>query len=243
MPTALAMVVSPRAAGRRPKERRARFRATHPGVAWSGRDNYAFAGYALPGRARILGAMRIGGITVRAHPSWLVALALVTWSFWDRFDHDPRFTTTAALVMAVVTAALFFASVLAHELGHALEARFRRLPVGGITLFLFGGATEVPEGARRPLDEFVMVAVGPFVSLTLGCGFGLLATAADHTGLRPLAEVAGVLGWLNVGLAVFNVLPGSPLDGGRMLRAVAWRVTGDRHRAGVIAARAGQVLG
>jgi Zn-dependent protease/CBS domain-containing protein len=186
---------------------------------------------------------RIGGIDVRIHPSWLLAVAVVTWSFWDRFQHDPRFGGTAAFVMALAAAVLLFASVLAHELAHALEARFRGVPVGGITLFLFGGVTEMPVEARRPADEFAMVGVGPLTSLAVGCAFGLVATAAGHAGLGAVAEVCGVVGWLNVGLAVFNMLPGAPLDGGRLLRAVAWRITGDRDRAAYIAGRSGQVLG
>jgi Zn-dependent protease/CBS domain-containing protein len=187
--------------------------------------------------------VRIGGIAVRADASWLVAVALVTWSLWDRFDHDPRFGGSAAFPMALAAAALLFLSVVAHEVAHALEARSRGVPVGGITLFLFGGVTDMRAEARRPIDEFALTAVGPFTSLAVGCLFGLVATTADHLGLSGLAEVFGVVGWLNVGLAVFNLLPGAPLDGGRIVRAIAWKVTGDRHRAARIAAGAGQVLG
>lgn len=186
---------------------------------------------------------RIGGIAVRADASWLLAVALVTWSFWDRFERDPRFGGAAAFAMALAAAVLLFLSVLAHELAHAFEARFRGVPVGGITLFLFGGLTDMRAEARRPLDEFATVAVGPFTSLAVGCGFGLLATTADHAGLAGVAQVCGELGWLNVGLAVFNLLPGAPLDGGRILRAAAWKITGDRDKATRIAAGAGQVLG
>jgi Zn-dependent protease len=186
---------------------------------------------------------RVGGIAVRADPSWLVAVALVSWSFWDRFNRDPRFSATAAFVMALAADLLFFLSVLAHELGHAFEGRFRGMPVGGITLYFFGGATEMGDEARRPLDEFAAVAVGPFISLTVGCAFGLAAYFTGRAGLTEVAEVCGVLGWLNVGLAVFNILPGAPLDGGRIVRAVAWKITGDRQKATRIASRAGQVLG
>jgi Zn-dependent protease/CBS domain-containing protein len=186
---------------------------------------------------------RIGGVAIRADASWAIVVALVTWSFWDRFDHDRRFGGSAAFLMALATAALFFGSVLAHEVAHALEAQRRGVPVGGITLFLFGGATEMSMEARRPIDEFALTAVGPFTSLTLGAMFGLAATAADHAGLTGLAEIAGVLGWLNTGLAIFNLLPGAPLDGGRIVRALAWKLTGDRDRATAIAGGAGQVLG
>jgi Zn-dependent protease/CBS domain-containing protein len=185
----------------------------------------------------------IGGITVWADASWLIAVALVTWSFWDRFDHDRRFGGNAAFLMALAAAVLFFASILAHELAHGLEARSRGVPLGGITLFVFGGATEMQADARRPIDEFAVTAVGPFTSLTVGCLFGLLAVTAEHGGLAEAAEVFGVAGWLNVGLAAFNLLPGAPLDGGRIVRAVAWKLTGNRPRAVRIAARAGQGLG
>src|SRR5207237_5474096 len=124
--------------------------------------------------------------------------------------------------MALAAAALLLVSVLAHELAHGLEARYRGIPVGGITLFLFGGVTETLE-ARRPVDEFAMTAVGPFTSLAFGCGLGLVAVAADHAGLHSLAAVCGLVGWLNIGLAVFNLFPGAPLDGGRILRAIVWR--------------------
>ena len=186
---------------------------------------------------------RIGGLAVRVQPSWLLAVAFIAWSFWDRFDHDPRFAGTRAFLMALAAAVLLFGSVLAHELAHAFEARHRGVPVGGITLFLFGGFTEMQAEPRRPIDEFASVALGPFTSLTVGCAFGLLATAADHAGLAEVAAVSGLLGWLNVGLAIFNLLPGAPLDGGRIVRAIAWKITGDRNKATRIAATAGLVLG
>lgn len=186
---------------------------------------------------------QLGGIAVRADASWLVVVALVAWSFWARFNQDPRFGGSVAFLMALVAAVLFFGSVLAHEFAHALEARLRGLPVGGITLFLFGGVTEMRTEPRRPIDEFAVTAVGPFTSLTIGCLFGLLATAADSRELDEVAQVFGLVGWLNVGLTVFNLLPGAPLDGGRIVRAIAWKVTRNRHLAVRIAAGAGQVLG
>jgi Zn-dependent protease len=186
---------------------------------------------------------RIGGVEVRVGVSWLVVVALVTWSFWDRFDADPRFHGPTAFVMAVAAAVLLLSSVLAHELAHALEARYRGVPVAGITLFLFGGVTETSMEARRPVDEFALTAVGPFTSLATGAVLGLLGVTADRLGLDAAAAVFGVVGWLNVALAVFNLLPGAPLDGGRIVRAIAWRVTGDRVRATLIAAWAGRVVG
>ncbi len=115
--------------------------------------------------------------------------------------------------------------------------------MGGITLHLFGGTTAVASAARWPRDELALTVVGPYTSLVLASALGLVASAAGHLGLAEVAEVSGTLGWINLLLAVFNLLPGAPLDGGRILAAVVWGITGDRHRAGVVAARAGRVLG
>jgi Zn-dependent protease len=195
------------------------------------------------GGERGLSLGRIGGIEVRADASWFLVVALVTWSFWDRFDAEGRFAGVAAIVMAFAGAALFFGSILAHEIAHALEARHRGVPVARITLFLFGGATETNLEARRPVDDFALTAVGPFTSLAIGAALGLVATAADAANLIEVAAVCGLVGWLNVTLAVFNLLPGAPLDGGRILRSVVWRVTGDRYRASRVAAQSGRVIG
>ncbi|MFT5221936.1 MAG: hypothetical protein ACI867_000231, partial [Glaciecola sp.] len=113
----------------------------------------------------------------------------------------------------------------------------------GITLFLLGGVTEMQDDAKRPRDEFAIAAVGPFISLVTGALFGLLATMADLLLDAPALEhTLGLVGWLNVGLALFNLLPASPLDGGRVLRSMAWAVTGSRRKGIVVSARAGQLL-
>ena len=184
---------------------------------------------------------RIGGVDIRVDSSWLVIAFLVTWTFWVQFQRDRG--GAVALVMAVVGAALFFASVLVHELAHALEARHRGIEVRSITLYLFGGATETASEARRPGDEFAVTAVGPWSSLVLGCTFALLAYGADEAGLRAPGQVAGLLASVNLILAFFNLLPGAPLDGGRILDSIVWRVTGDHRRARRVATGAGRVLG
>lgn len=184
---------------------------------------------------------RIRGIEIRAQGSWFAVVALITWSFWARFTAQ-GFGGTEALAMAAGGAVLFAASLLAHELAHALEGLHRGIPVRNITLFLFGGVTAIGE-PRRPQDQFALTVVGPFTSLALGATFGILATAAGRAGWTAVAETVGMIGWLNVGLAAFNLLPGAPLDGGRIVRAIAWRITGDPFRATRIAAQAGRVLG
>src|ERR671919_426275 len=160
---------------------------------------------------------RIAGIELRIDTSWVLIALLITYSLYlqlvDRFE---QLAPGAAIGLAVVFALLFFGSVLAHEFAHALVARSRGIPVRGITLFLFGGATHAKVESKGPRDEFLISVVGPLSSLALGVvfyGLGLLGLpAAVAGGLRYLGFVNGLL-------AVFNLLPGFPLDGGRVLRS------------------------
>ncbi|MGH3441110.1 MAG: site-2 protease family protein [Nitriliruptorales bacterium] len=204
----------------------------HPGSAQEGPSIF--------GRSLRIGAVR--GIDIKIDASWTILALIVAWSFWAWFG-DAGFGTSTTLVMAVVSTLLFFTSVLVHELAHSLEAQHRGVEVGGITLFVFGGVTETRFDVRRPRDEFALTAVGPFSSLVLAALFGLLATYADAAGLDTVAQVSGVLGWINLMLAVFNLLPGAPLDGGRILRSIVWALTKDRAKAVRFAGRAGQLLG
>jgi Zn-dependent protease len=196
-------------------------------------------------RARTI--MRVAGIPVRVDPSWLFISVLLAYSFWVRFtvEHAStgRYQVGVAVVMAIAATLLFTGSVLAHELAHALVAKQRGLQVESITLYLFGGATETTTEARRSGDEFAYTVVGPLTNIVLAGAFWLIAILANHLGSHPVAYVAGELGWLNLLLGAFNLIPGSPLDGGRVLEAIAWRITGDRIRATRIAAGAGQALG
>lgn len=181
---------------------------------------------------------RVGGVEVRIDPSWLLIALLIVWTFYARFAANHA--VGLAIGMAVVGTLLFFASVLAHELAHALEAKHRGVEVRGITLFLFGGVTEMHLEAERPFDEFAISAVGPYTSIVAAAAFGIVATIATPMGYLIVGEVAGLLGWINLALAIFNLVPGAPLDGGRVLRAAVWAVSGDRHRAVRVAAYAGQ---
>jgi Zn-dependent protease len=191
-------------------------------------------------RARTL--FRVGDIPVRADASWLVVMALLTWSFWTRFNLT--YPAGTAVVIAVIAALLFSLSVVAHEIAHALEARHRGIPVGGITMYLFGGATEVySDEVHKPGDEFALTAVGPWTSIVAASAFGLIAYLGQRVGVQWVADLFGELGWLNLLLGIFNLLPGAPLDGGRLLASIVWRVTGDRWRSVRVAARAGRVLG
>lgn len=194
----------------------------------------------MDGSRLTIGSVR--GIAIRIHRSWVIIALLIAWSFYSRYALDERGVLTT-LVMAGVGTLLFFGSVLVHELAHSLEAMHRGVEVRGITLFLFGGATETSFDVERPRDEFALTAVGPFSSFVLGAIFALLAFYSGRAGLDAVAVVSGTMGWINIALGIFNLLPGAPLDGGRILRSAVWAVTGDRSRAVRVASRAGQILG
>ena len=184
---------------------------------------------------------RVRGVPVRIDRSWLLIAALVAYFFHRELSVNPATDGAAvAVLLSVVCALLFFVSILAHELGHALTSLDRGIPVVAITLFAMGGLTESTREASRARDEFVIVGIGPFISLVLAAIFGLLATAL--TSVPAVAVVAGYLGWTNLALAVFNIVPGYPLDGGRLLRSVLWGLTGAPHRSTRWAARVGQVF-
>ena len=181
---------------------------------------------------------RLAGIDISIHPSWLVIAFLITYSL--AASQFPRtfegWTQGQYWVVAGVTAALFFASVLAHELSHAIVARRFGLKVEGITLFIFGGATTIDTDSRTPREEALIAIAGPAASLLIG---GLLVIAELFVDQPQLAAVLGYLGFVNVALGIFNLIPGFPMDGGRVLRAFLWRVRGDR----LVATRNAAVVG
>jgi Zn-dependent protease len=189
---------------------------------------------------------RIGGIRVGVNWSVLVVFWLISWSLAAVVlpRQAPGRPSSVYCAAGLATAALFFASLLAHELGHAFVARRAGRRVEGITLWLFGGVARLRGEAENPGAELRIAGVGPLVSLAVAAVSGLLALGADVVGASPLLVAAlAWLAWINGMLALFNLIPAAPLDGGRVLRAVAWRRTGDRLRATTIAARAGRVFG
>ncbi len=183
-----------------------------------------------------LGGFRAGrllGFRIRIDYSWFVVLVLVTWTFasWQFPVDLPGRSRAAYLAMGFSGALLLFLSVLLHELAHSVVARSRGIDVAGITLFIFGGVAEMRREPERALDEFLLTIVGPLSSLALAGVFTILARSFGNFGLAPAAVVAGTLAMLNLVLAIFNMVPAFPLDGGRVLRAVLWRITGDPIRA------------
>jgi Zn-dependent protease/predicted transcriptional regulator len=142
--------------------------------------------------------------------------------------------------LSLLTSVLFVLSILAHELAHAVMFRLRGIPVLGITLHMFGGVTQGGAEARRPWDEFIVAVAGPVTTGLLGGVFLLARAGFQNTDPNPWQEIFLYLGGFNVIIAVINLLPGFPLDGGRVLLAGLWKLTGDRGRATMMAARGGQ---
>jgi Zn-dependent protease/CBS domain-containing protein len=184
---------------------------------------------------------RIAGIEIRVDSSWVVIALLITYSMYLRTSVlYPELSGGGAVGLGIGATVLFFGSVLVHELAHALVSQARGIRVQDITLFLFGGATRARVESRGPGDEFLIALVGP---LTSGLLAGLFGTIAGLGLSRPLAGTFGYLAWTNLLLAAFNLVPGFPLDGGRLLRAALWKATGSLPRATRIASVAGQGVG
>jgi Zn-dependent protease/predicted transcriptional regulator len=187
---------------------------------------------------------RIAGVEIRIDQSWVLIALLVTYSLYKQFsDAFEELATGEAVTLAIAAALLFFGSVLTHEMAHALVAQRRGIPVRGITLFIFGGATSAKVESRGPVDEFLISVVGPLTSLALAALFGLIGIGGRAILPEPVAGAFRYLGVVNLILAAFNLLPGFPLDGGRVLRSAVWRATNSLSRATRVASIAGQTVG
>ncbi|MBA3839549.1 MAG: site-2 protease family protein, partial [Thermoleophilaceae bacterium] len=186
---------------------------------------------------------RIAGVEIGVNWSWLIIFALIAFSLAARIfpDQNPGLSDETYVVMALVAATLFFCSILAHELGHAIQAIRDGMEIDGITLWLFGGVAKFKGQFPSAGAEFRIAVGGPLVSLAIGISFVVLGV------LLPLpAAVDGVvmwLGYINLILLVFNLLPALPLDGGRMLRAALWYFRSDFRSATRVAAGLGRVFG
>ena len=202
--------------------------------------------------ARSLPLLRLFGIRVGVNYSWFLVLFVVIFVLWDSLSDTLDASETTVYVVAVVAAASFFGSIVLHELGHALAARREGIEVQGIDLFLFGGVMKMNRETDTPGAEFRVAAAGPLVTLLIMALAAIaavllagadsfwdaarLSAAADAT---PAEVVVSLLVSMNLVLLVFNLVPAFPLDGGRIARAVAWKLTGDRHKATRFAARIG----
>jgi Zn-dependent protease len=185
---------------------------------------------------------RFGGVEVRLHWSLLAVFVLIVWSLADGVlpSQNPGLSDGTYIGVAIVAAVLFLASILLHELGHSWVARHEGIEVDSITLWIFGGVSEFKDRFANPGAEFRVAVSGPLVSIGLGALFVLMALA----GLPSAADGAAAwLGYINLILAVFNLLPASPLDGGRVLHAALWRAKGDYAWATRVASEIGQGFG
>jgi Zn-dependent protease/predicted transcriptional regulator len=190
---------------------------------------------------------RIFGVEIGLHYSWFIIALLITFSLVGHFEaNNPTWSDGLRWAIAIITAVLFFAAIVVHELSHAIVAKMRGLPVRSITLFALGGVAQIEKEAADAKTEFWMGIIGPITSFVIGVICLLITIAVGWTPpnfpQRPLPAVLLWLGLINIGLALFNMIPGFPLDGGRVLRGIIWWVTGNAKRATTIAARVGQVI-
>lgn len=190
------------------------------------------------------GNFRVGslfGIPFFINISWFFVLALTTLSFGRGLAAQFPWLGDRALVLGFVSGLLLFASVLLHELGHSFAARQQGIRVNSIMLFLFGGVASLEDEAKTPAGAFWIAVAGPLVSLALFALLGIVGSSPILNG--PIAAMVRLLANINLMLTTFNMIPGLPLDGGNVLKAVVWGITGNRYRGIRWASRAGQLIG
>ena len=189
---------------------------------------------------------RAFGIPVEINISWFIIFALVSWSLVSLYfpTNYPDLSVASYWIMGLVAALLLFASVVLHELGHSYVAKTHGVPIRRITLFLFGGVSQLGKESSDPATEIKIAIAGPAVSFVLMVLFFLMyAIAGRQASGQGFAPVLKYLAYVNGILGVFNLIPGFPLDGGRLLRATIWRVTGNLQRSTYIASRVGGIVG
>jgi Zn-dependent protease/predicted transcriptional regulator len=184
---------------------------------------------------------RILGIPIFLDPSWFLVFALITYSLAAQLGMEhPAWSTQQRWAIGIVTSILFFASVVLHELGHSVIAKYYRIPVISITLFIFGGLARIGREPEKAKQEFNIAIAGPIVSFLLAglfLGIGRAMVRVDK-----ISATANWLGEINFMLGAFNLVPGFPLDGGRVLRAIAWGISKDFAKATKIASRGGELF-
>jgi Zn-dependent protease/predicted transcriptional regulator len=185
----------------------------------------------------------ISGIDIRIDSSWLFIFVLVTWGLAQHYfpSRYPQWSPIYSLLIGLAASLLLFSSVLAHELTHSLVARGRGEKVRSITLFLFGGVAEIADEPKTSAKEFMIAIAGPLSSLLIAAFFFGVWLAMRGVS-EPIVALTGYLSLINAILAVFNMIPGFPLDGGRVLRAIVWGISGDVKLATRVASVSGQVI-
>ena len=191
-------------------------------------------------------AIRVGrlfGIEIGLDWSWVFIFLLITFSLAQGFAQGEHgWSTQQSWLAGILASLLFFASILLHEFGHSLTSQALGLPVRSITLFIFGGLARLSGEPKRPRDEFLIAAAGPLVSVVLGFLFLAAAALFPHDPPSVFGVACGWLGTINLVLAGFNLVPGFPLDGGRLMRAVVWHLTGNYERATYAASTTGSAF-
>ncbi|HEY0704042.1 MAG TPA: site-2 protease family protein [Candidatus Acidoferrales bacterium] len=182
---------------------------------------------------------RVFGIPIYVHPSWLIIFLLITTTLGRQFATDhPTWSPPQNWALGIITSILFFASVIFHELSHSVVAKLYKISVESITLFIFGGLARIVRDPSSAVQEFNIAIAGPLSSMFLAGCFWLVARAVPN---HPLIFAACTWLWeINLMLALFNLVPGFPLDGGRILRGIAWGITGNFDKATKIASGAGR---
>jgi Zn-dependent protease len=187
----------------------------------------------------------VGGFEIKLDPSWFLIAALITWTLATQYFPValPGLADTSYILLAILAMLGFFASLLLHELAHSVVARSYGMRIKGITLFLFGGVAELETEVPSAKVEFRVAIAGPAMSIVLGVLFWLLAGVSQAVMISPaLPSVLTYLGTVNIVIAVFNMLPAFPMDGGRVLRAYLWARRGDLLSATRTAATSGKIL-
>lgn len=195
--------------------------------------------------AQRLELFRLFGFPIRVDFSWLLIVLLVTYSLAAGYfpENHPGMPKSAYWAMGFVAAIGLFASILFHELAHALVARHYKIPIGGITLFIFGGVAELKEESPSPKVEFWTAIVGPVASFLLGYGFLKLSSLGEAAAWnKSVVLIFYYLGFMNGLLALFNLIPAFPLDGGRVFRSLMWALKKDYVWATRLAANMGQIF-
>lgn len=186
---------------------------------------------------------RIAGIEIRLDYSWFIIFAILVYYFGFSYFPNllPGLSKGFLAIITIITVLLFFFSILAHELSHSLVAKRRGMPVSRISLWIFGGMSEIEREPETPAAEFAMAIVGPSTSFIIAIIFGIIWYFTRT--ILPIGEPASYLAQINIILGIFNLLPGYPLDGGRVLRSIVWKATGNLKRATFVATTAGRIFG
>ena len=190
-------------------------------------------------------SFRVGnlfGIPFYINSSWFFVLFLVTLTYSSNLaEQFPELGGILPLILGLIAALLLFSSVLAHELGHSFVALSQGIEVKSITLFLFGGLASLDRESKTPGEAFWVAIAGPLVSIVL---FGLFTVINTFTAINgPLAAIIQLLAYINLALALFNLIPGLPLDGGNILKSIVWKITNNPYKGIIFASRVGQAFG